>query len=488
MTSNQPAAPQEDPDIGTPLRTKFYRSLRLLFVFVLLFTGYWIWKMNERASALTNYEKYGGTIEYEQSYPKWLTTLRLESWVNEKAFRRITALNYNSDADLNRLDASFNLSQVTRLTPDNQEKCTPEGIMPLSRFPSLKGLTLTGNFINNELLTQAVELEQLEGLGFNNGTVTNEMLTTIARLPHLKRLFISNCQFEENAFQFVKQITQIESLALDRSPIHDPHLSGISNLQSLSQLFINDLDISRQGLEEISNLPFLGDLTLPGTVITADKRQALRNFKGMHNLFFKQLDITDEGLAYLLADDSLASTRFSVPLNLNNSQITDKSALLLSKLASVDRLKIANTFLTPNGYKTLLEKNQIRDLEVGGEHFNEKVLAIIAQSSAISSLSLTDTTLTPGAFGTLATTPYLFELKLNNCPLSTKLIDELNSFDQLNTLQLEKTRLTRSEFKALQRLKKLSRLFLKNCSYEPEALKEFQNSELPFKLYILHDK
>ncbi|CAN5549284.1 hypothetical protein BH10PLA2_BH10PLA2_18620 [soil metagenome] len=177
-----------------------------------------------------------------------------------------------------KLDADGHVVEVNMVyyeTADNRNhnndrKDTDKALRAVSAFPRLERLLLTEGQATDEALKSVASLKNLEILMIVDAhQITDAGIRHLAGLRKLKGLEISNGKLGDGSLQIFGRMPQLESLGLQGNSFSDDGLKQIADLKNLQSLWIgmNRQPITDAGAEHLLRLP-LKNLDLQGATLS----------------------------------------------------------------------------------------------------------------------------------------------------------------------------------------------------------------------------
>ncbi|BBM84776.1 serine/threonine-protein kinase [Candidatus Uabimicrobium amorphum] len=149
------------------------------------------------------------------------------------------------------------------------------------------------------------------------------------------------------ALQEIRHQTRPIFLSFRNTTVKDDDLRYIQNAPYIIALDLQETRVGNAVLKYVATLKNLKLLDIEGTKITGEGLQYLTN-PHLREIDLDETNITDQHAHYL---KNISSSL--VEINLEGTQISDKSIPILSSLKSLKRLKILRTKITPSGFYQL---------------------------------------------------------------------------------------------------------------------------------------
>jgi hypothetical protein len=182
--------------------------------------------------------------------------------------------------------------------------------------PDIRQLTLPGDPITDDHLTELMQLSSLEELNLDAcGGITVSGLASLQKLPHLKRLVLP-WRSTDAALESISGISALESLAFYFAEATDAGLVHLNRLQNLRHLCLHRAKVTDAGLAHLRELHNLAVLEFGG------------------------IPISDGGVPHLVACDTLEY------LDVSDTEITNAGAVQLIGLPRLRVLKLPERVTT----------------------------------------------------------------------------------------------------------------------------------------------
>jgi internalin A len=211
---------------------------------------------------------------------------------------------------------------------------------------------------------------------------------------------------------------------------------------NLSGSWINDTEML-----SLASFPKLERLDLSHTRISDEGLLHLRPAKQIRdlNLLYAE-QITDLGLNAIKGWTNLQR------LNVRGTRIADPTLAIVSKLAQIESLDIANTGITEAGLDNLVSLTRLKHLVVGRSRFSDEALGVLRLLNTLESLDLS------GPRGVSRTQ------RSEGGQVSEALVRSISELKELKTLRLGHNLVSAQELAGLMpSLQKLEKLGLEAC-------------------------
>lgn len=217
--------------------------------------------------------------------------------------------------------------RILRLLGNDEERATGNGLRTLKAAGNLEVLTLSGEWVTDDIVAATPELKKLRALHlYRTPNVTSASFAAVATLPNLqeltihraekiddrgsehlaelrelRRLWLSATGCSDIAVAHVSKLPNLQCLSLAKSKITDVSMEHLKRSRSIQQLDLSDTSIGDIGLESIVQIPRLRVLILNGTRVTDSGMPIMVSNRRLQRLDIDDTTITDEGVIQLKA-------------------------------------------------------------------------------------------------------------------------------------------------------------------------------------------
>jgi serine/threonine protein kinase len=234
------------------------------------------------------------------------------------------------------LDRQIKSNPQVQFLSIKEKRFSPNGLQPLSRARSLKGLDFN------------------ECWGFDD-----QSLEYVSRLP-LTHLTFIRTEVSSNALELFAKIPTLEFLGLDGSiKLDDQSIKTIASFHRLNTLCLNNhSELTPGELAELAKLKQLKRLYLDNGKAGGHQKEVRSGISALVNLPLTTLslryaDVTNDDI------DTLIQMRDLKWLNLTGSEITDAGLLKLAKLPNLTTLIVPHcNHITANGLEKFKQVNK----------------------------------------------------------------------------------------------------------------------------------
>jgi len=226
------------------------------------------------------------------------------------------------------------------------ENLTDDGLEPLSRCRELVFVSVTGGRLSNECLEHVVGLPKLEGISLGRN-FTPEAFEILARVGNLRDLDVA-WQATPQLGDYAK-FPKLRRLSLTGKDQGDETALTIAEtFKELEQAYLRQTSITTAGVEHLSRMKTLKTLTLDGAPIDEDVADPIRRMKQLQWLSLEGCPIGDATLAAISDCPDLWY------LSLSRTHVTDEGLADLVKLKKLSVLYLSSCkSVTDEGLKSL---------------------------------------------------------------------------------------------------------------------------------------
>jgi len=224
-------------------------------------------------------------------------------------------------------------------------------------------------------------------------------------------------------------------------------------------------------------------LDLEKTDITDKSLEPVEVLNYMETIDLTHTAITDEGLKHLQDLDNLSS------LILDHTNITDNGLKHLQQSGNLRSLHLNHTDITDEGVKHLRQLDNLKYLYLGNTDITDKGLKHLRQLDKLKHLKLTNTAITNGGLKHLQQLDNLRSLQLSHTAITSEGLKHLKGLDNLQFIGLFKTNVTdeglNKALKQVDGFKNLEVLNFKNTKVTDEGVEELKQN-LPQLRSVTH--
>jgi hypothetical protein len=202
---------------------------------------------------------------------------------------------------------------------------TRDGLASLHSAKHLQALSLSGAWINDDILAAVSDFKQLRSLGVMSSPhatsalfshcqdmtdlreltirraekIDDEGTEYLQRLSNLRSLWLTQTSISDHTLAHVTGLTKLETLHLGQTNVGDPGMEYVASLPILKRLVLSNTLVTDAGLPSLSRLPALRYLSLGGTKITDAGMPAIARMTQLKHLYLWPTPVTDKGLIHL---------------------------------------------------------------------------------------------------------------------------------------------------------------------------------------------
>jgi len=329
--------------------------------------------------------------------------------------------------------------------------------------PRLAHLGLWGAKIGNKELQLGAALSDLENVSIYETGVDDEGLAALARLPKLRALSIAPvCRYEKAGFGPPQWSYPFLAARADRPRVTGKGLRAFAGSTTLERVDLLDVQCESDDLAILTTWPKLSAVSLPNRIDSATARH-LQGCKKLNQLTIGHREITAEEI------ERLAEWKALRRLTVIHAQLPNEALAALSKLTTVEELRLEDCGLTdanlqflqdsPQLSTLILERNEIdgpglkhlaslnlKSLGLEFNNLNDDRLPHLAQLKSLEKLSLSYCrNITDGGIrgGILQSMSHVKHLNLRGLKQVTDAsLDDLAKFTHLEHVTLRETQVS----------------------------------------------
>lgn len=150
-------------------------------------------------------------------------------------------------------------------------------------------------------LAELTEVENLEVLKLNRGSISDEGIRAIVSLPKLRQIVLRDSSLSNEGAKQLSQCKSLEIVNIPRSQFGDEAIKHLSQLPQLELLRIGtDRPLSADALKHLTNSKSLRFVHLIGVPLKDDALGPLGAIEGLESLYIDGGEFSDEALSDLL--------------------------------------------------------------------------------------------------------------------------------------------------------------------------------------------
>ena len=262
-----------------------------------------------------------------------------------------------------------------------------KGLGLFSNFTSLEYLTLSGEFIDEELKVVSQQLKTLKGLyiqrdnltdkgltylsaltslkelQIGGGRLTNDGIANLTKLPSLEYLSLYSHNFTDDCLVYLKDIPSLRILDAGASHIWTnavlEHIAKNRNIEAINLCWSNL--ITDDGIAYLKNMPNLKRLAVGSAKLTDKAMNDLKEIPTLEYLSLSHQGITDSGIQQITG---LQNLKFLSAGGASNSPLTDKSLSCIGKLQKLEELQIGGTGFSDEGMQDIAKLKNLKRLDI----------------------------------------------------------------------------------------------------------------------------
>ncbi len=284
------------------------------------------------------------------------------------------------------LSSLAQLPHVEQLT--TPEGLTDEGMAQIAKMSSLRVLHMARDRLTDEGLRSLSKLTGLESLDlYGNPSMTDEGLAALTNLHGLRHLRLGmEGRFTDRSMTYLAALPSLKVLWLDTHNVTDEGLRQLSQSRSLERLCVHWLEkITGRGIECLRAMPQLKALDITSAAFTEADLAAVTAMPNLEHLVLPHCAFGDAAIGQLTSLDRL---RYLWVNCSDNSPLTDKALLAVSRMQELEELYIGGTEFTNEGIALLKNLNHLRALHMAfWRGLDNDTLKLLAQFRALRELS-----------------------------------------------------------------------------------------------------
>ncbi len=260
------------------------------------------------------------------------------------------------------LSSLAQLPHVEQLT--TPEGLTDEGMAQIAKMSSLRVLHVARDRLTDEGLRSLSKLTGLESLDlYGNPSMTDEGLAALTNLRWLRHLRLGmEGRFTDRSMAHLAALPSLKVLWLDTHNVTDEGLRQLSQSRSLERLCVHWLEkITGRGVAYLRAMPKLKALDITSAAFTETDLAGITSMPNLEHVVLPHCAFRDAAIGQLTSLDHL---RYLWVNCSDNSPLTDKALLAVSRMQELEELYIGGTGFTNEGIALLENLNHLRALHL----------------------------------------------------------------------------------------------------------------------------
>ncbi|HNY80638.1 MAG: sigma-70 family RNA polymerase sigma factor [Sedimentisphaerales bacterium] len=340
------------------------------------------------------------------------------------------------------LSSLAQLPHVEQLTAP--EGLTDQGMAQIAKMSSLRILHVARDRLTDEGLRSLSKLTGLESLDlYGNLSMTDDGLRALTNLHGLRHLRLGmEGPFTDRSMTYLAALPSLKVLWLDTHNVTDEGLRQLSQSRSLERLCIHWLEkITGRGVECLRAMPQLKALDITSAAFTEADLAGITSMPNLEHVVLPHCAFSDAAIGQL---GSLDHLRYLWVNCSDNSPLTDKSLLAVSRMQELEELYIGGTEFTNEGIALLRNLNHLRALHLAfWRGLDDDTLKLMARFRTLRELSWSSSDhVTLSGLGALNDLVGLAHLSADNVRQDHKGLD-LSRLKNLTSLRITLRRQTR---------------------------------------------
>lgn len=321
-------------------RRWFRFSLRTLFValtIACLWLGFEVTQARRQRAAVQELEKLGAYITYDVADPTMqyeggvspfpaLSPVKqwIADWLGKDYVATVVGVHVSSptvrDSDLTVLadlpklqilqlnacrqitDAALvelPASRVLECIQLNGTRIGDEGVKELTKFPSLRSLSIAQTRVTNDGLAAVGQLDKLERLELGFLAVDDEGFSHLRDLVRMRDLTLTNLAIGDESFRAIGQFQDLEGLHIDGAEVTDAGLAQLGELKKLKGVWLKHTQIQGAGLRHFAQSKGLIVIRLNGCPLNEEAVPAIASVSSLWGVDLRQSTMSAEAVAEL---------------------------------------------------------------------------------------------------------------------------------------------------------------------------------------------
>ncbi len=169
-----------------------------------------------------------------------------------------------------------------------------DDLTPLQDLEGIESLTLTETRVTGPGLQSISRWQSLRDLSLGHNPIGDEGLAHLGALKGLVSLDLYRTRITDEGLRHLNGLTKLEELSLSETSISDSGLRHLSSLNRLHTLRLWDTRVSDEGLQFLSGLKNLKQLGLGATLVTDAGLKQLESLTSLESLSFLETSVTQE--------------------------------------------------------------------------------------------------------------------------------------------------------------------------------------------------
>jgi Leucine-rich repeat (LRR) protein len=248
----------------------------------------------------------------------------------------------------------------------NETNVTENGLVHLAGLKNLERLDLPST-VGDIGLIHLSKLTLLKSIAINGDLITLKGLTALSKMKSIEKIYVGGHNNKDVIISKLSSLSGLKSLQFVRG-LTDEGLMQLKNIKSLQKLHLNIIDITRKGFAALVELPSLRELSLFDMEIPSNECWInLGKLTSLERLDLNKIQsgITDKNVEYLTGLRSLKHLNIS-PDRKQPVNITDMTLKHISKLQSLESLRLYGAKITDEGLKHLEKLSSLKEIDLEG--------------------------------------------------------------------------------------------------------------------------
>lgn len=265
---------------------------------------------------------------------------------------------------------------------------TDEGMAEIAKMSSLRVLHVARDQLTDEGLRSLGRLTSLESLElYGNPAMTDDGLRALTNLQGLRHLRLGmEGRFTDRSMTYLAALPSLKVLWLDTHNVTDEGLRQLSQSRSLERLCVHWLEkITGRGVGYLRAMPQLKALDITSAAFTETDLAGITAMPNLEHVVLPHCAFSDAAIGRLA---SLEHLRYLGVNCSDNSPLTDKALLAVSRMHELEELYIGGTGFTNEGITPLQHLDHLRALHLAfWRGLDNDTLKLLSQFRALRELS-----------------------------------------------------------------------------------------------------
>lgn len=325
---------------------------------------------------------------------------------------------------------------------------------------------------------------------------SNECVTHISQHDEDGELVLNNCNLNDSdipaVMVYLKAHPEIDTVFAPQNNLTSKGAVLLAQDLSLHGLFLTENNIGSEGAEAIAAMPEITQVLLVLNRVGDAGAIALSRNPKIDMLMLSDNTIGPKGVAALRnthatllyldgnqvdlpSIESLSKNTTIQALAVDNTNLTDVEAILLTHIPGLYELDVADNPITQTAIDSIAQNPSIQYLNITDDHVSDIEMYSFIGNQTLNELVAANNQLSAQGIAVLASLPNLNMLYLDGNALGDQAMITLSSMRNLQDLYLDDTQITDQGFAALGNLPHLLNIYAMNNNLTDTGLVNFVN-------------